>query len=134
MHDNIGIETRCLSLWSAVVSALQARVSSVNRYVPEANSRIACELLSDEAVQIKHASANKSLIASLDLHAHSIQLNKFEGSAAEQHASEHDLPLSMLADGELYVTDGQQLLADPVEVAKFLMSALLNQAPTSVVA
>ena len=134
MHDNAGIEMRCISLWSAVVTALQTRVSSVNRYVPEAHSRIACELLSDEAVQIKHASANKSLIASLDLHAHTIQLNKFEGTATEQHASEYDLPLSMLADGELYVTDGQQLLADPVDVAKFLMSTLLNQAPTSVVA
>ena len=131
MHNNIGIENRCRTLWSEVVSALENRVTSVNRYVPEAKSRIACEMLSGEAVQIKQDAANRSLVASLDLKAHSIQLNRFEGSAAEKH-EEHDLPLSMLGDGELYVTDGQQLLADPVEVAKFLMSALLNQSATAV--
>jgi hypothetical protein len=131
MHDDSGIEKRCLTLWSEVVSALESRVTSVNRYVPEANSRIACEMLSQEAVQIRHASAN--LIASLDLKAHSIQLNKVEGNSSEQHTSEQDLPLSLLADGELYVTDGRQLLADPVAVAKFLMSSLLGQ-PTSAIA
>jgi hypothetical protein len=128
MHDDNGIEKRCLTLWGEVVSALENRVTSVNRYVPEANSRIACEMLSGEAVQIRHASAN--LIASLDLKGHSIQLNKIESSSSDQRTSEKDLPLSMLADGELYVTDGRQLLADPVEVAKFLMSSLLGQ-PTS---
>jgi hypothetical protein len=126
MHNNAGIESRCLSLWSEVVSALEHRVSSVNRYVPEARSRIACEQLSSEAVQIKHVAAGRSIVASLDLKGHTIQLNKFEGSAA----NEQDLPLSMLADGELYVTDGRQLLANPVEVAKFLMSALLNSGAT----
>ena len=125
MHDNNGIEARCLTLWSEVVSALENRVTSVNRYVPEANSRIACEMLSGDAVQIRHASAN--LTASLDLKGHSIQLNKIEVSSSDQQASEKDLPLSLLADGELYVTDGRQLLADPVEVAKFLMSSLLGQ-------
>jgi hypothetical protein len=132
MHDNTGIEKRCLTLWSEVVSALENRVSSVNRYVPEAKSRIACEMLSGEAVQIRHASAN--LIASLDLKAHSIQLNKLESSSSEPRASEQDLPLSLLADGELYVTDGRQLLADPVEVAKFLMSSLLGQPTTGALA
>ncbi len=131
MHNNAGIETRCRTLWSEVVSALENRVTSVNRYVPEARSHIACELLSGEAVQIKQDAANRSLVASLDLKGHSIQLNKFEGPSAEKH-EEQDLPLSMLGDGELYVTDGNQLLADPVEVAKFLMSALLNQNATAV--
>ncbi len=126
MHNNAGIENRCRTLWSEVVSALETRVTSVNRYVPEVKSHIACEQLSGEAVQIKQDAAQRSLVASLDLKAHAIQLNRFEGPAAEKH-EEHDLPLSMLGDGELYVTDGQQLLADPVEVAKFLMSALLNQ-------
>ena len=130
MHNNAGIETRCRTLWSEVVSALENRVTSVNRYVPEAKSRIACEQLSGEAIQIKQDAANRSLVASLDLKQHTIQLNKFEGPAAERH-EEHDLPLSLLGDGELYVTDGQQLLADPVEVAKFLMSALLNQNATA---
>ena len=113
------------------MSALESRVTSVNRYVPEARSHIACELLSGEAVQIKQAAGDRSLIASLDLKAHSIQLNRCEGSSTEQRLSEHDLPLSMLGDGELYVTDGNQLLADPVEVAKFLMSALLGQTSTA---
>lgn len=126
MHNDAGIENRCRTLWIEVVSALENRVTSVNSYVPEASGRIACELISGEAVQIKHASAHRSLVASLDLKAHAIQLNKFEGVAAENH-EEQDLPLSLLGDGELYVTDGHQLLADPVEVAKFLMSALLNQ-------
>lgn len=127
MHDNVGIEVRCRTLWSEVVSALENRVTSVNSYVPEANSRIACELLSNEAVQIKHATANRRIVASLDLDAHSIQVNKFEGSSAGSGQSEQDLPLSLLGDGELYVTDGNQLLGNPVEVAKFLMSTLLGQ-------
>jgi hypothetical protein len=127
MHNNAGIEERCRTLWSEVVAALENRVTSVNRYVPEANSRIACELLSDEAVQIKQVAANRSLVASLDMEAHSIQVNRFEGNASESRESEHGLPLSMLGDGELYVTDGSQLLADPAEVAKFLMSSLLGQ-------
>ncbi|HEY3927496.1 MAG TPA: hypothetical protein VGL89_03895 [Candidatus Koribacter sp.] len=131
MHNNIGIEKRCLVLWSEVVSALENRVTSVNHYVPEANSRIACEQLSDEAVQIKHAAANRSLVASLDLNSHSIQINKFEGNSSENRATEQDLPLSLLGDGELYVTDGHQLLADPVEVAKFLMSSLLGNSGTA---
>jgi hypothetical protein len=125
MHNNIGIESRCRTLWSEVVSALETRVTSVNQYVPEASSRIACEMISGDAVQIKHVSAHRSLVASLDLQAHTIQLNKFEGDAEEKH-EEQGLPLSLLGDGELYVTDGYQLLANPVEVAKFLMSALLN--------
>jgi hypothetical protein len=102
--------------------------------VPEPNSRIDCELLSGECVQIKQAAANRSIVASLDLEAHAIQLNKFEGTPSEPHNTEQDLPLSMLGDGELYVTDGYQLLADPVQVAKFLMSALLGSNTASAVA
>lgn len=131
MHNNAGIESRCRTLWSEVVSALETRVISVNRYVPDNMSRIACELLSGEAVQIKHVAANRSLVASLDLKAHAIQVNRIEGTASDQHESEHDLPLSLLGDGELYVTDGNQLLADPIEVAKFLMSSLLGQTTTA---
>ena len=77
-------------------------------------------------MQIKHASANRSLIASLDLKAHAIQINRIRRGQPRARNSEQDLPLSLLGDGELYVTDGDQLLADPVEVAKFLMSALLG--------
>jgi hypothetical protein len=125
MHNNAGIESRCRILWGEVVNALQTRVTSVNTYVPEAKSRIACEELSSEAVQIKHAAANRSLVASLDIKAHAIQINRIEGGISGQN-SEQDLPLSLLGDGELYVTSGEELLADPVEVAKFLMSALLG--------
>jgi hypothetical protein len=129
MHNNAGIESRCLVLWTEVVSALESRVTSVNSYVPEANSQIACELLSGEKVQIKHAAANRSVVASLDLEAHAIQINKFQGSTPEN--SEEDLPFSLLGDGELYVTSGRELLAGPVEVAKFLMSALLGKTATA---
>jgi hypothetical protein len=59
--------------------------------------------------------------------------SKFEGSAEGRGDSEQGLPLSLLGDGELYVTEGNQLLADPVEVAKFLVSSLLGQ-PTPAVA
>jgi hypothetical protein len=133
MHDNDGIDLRCRTLWNQVVSALENRVTSVNRYVPEAKGRLACEQLSGEAVQLKHASANRRLIASLDLESHAIHVNKFEGSAVGRGDSEQGLPLSLLGDGELYVTEGNQLLADPVEVAKFLVSSLLGQ-PTPAVA
>ncbi len=132
MHDNAGIDLRCRNLWNQVVAALESRVSSVNRYVPEATSRIACEQLSNEAVQIKHATASRRLIASLDLEDHAIRVNRFEGSAEGKGDTEQGLPLSLLGDGELYVTDGHQLLGDPVEVAKFLMSSLLgNPAPAA---
>ncbi len=126
MHTNAGIETRCRILWSEVVNALQSRVTSVNTYVPEAKSRIACEELSSDAVQIKHVAANRSLVASLDIKGHAIQINRIETGASGDKASEQDLPLSLLGDGELYVTSGGELLADPVEVAKYLMSALLG--------
>ena len=125
MHNNDGIESRCLTLWSEVVSALETRVSSVNGYVPEAKSHIACELLSGKAVKIKQAAGDRSLVASLDLRDHSIQVLQFQGSTSAKPESERGLPLALLGDGELYVTDGRQLLASPVEVAKFLMSSLL---------
>jgi hypothetical protein len=126
MHNNAGIESRCRTLWSEVVHALESRVTSVNHYVPEVKSHIACEQLSNEAVQIKQAAANCSLVASIDLDAHIIQINRIEGGATGKRESEQDLPLSLLGDGELYVTSGGELLADPVEVAKYLMSALLG--------
>jgi hypothetical protein len=131
MHNNTGIESRCRTLWSEVVTALESRVTSVNNYVPEENSRIACELLSGDTVQIKHAAANRSVVASLDIKTHSIQVNKIEGSATGDQASEQDLPLSLLGDGELYVTSGRELLADPLEVAKFLVSALLGNSTSA---
>lgn len=127
MHNNTGIENRCRTLWSEVVTALESRVTSVNNYVPEENSRIACELLSGDTVQIKHAAANRSVVASLDIKTHSVRVNKIESSASGDRASEQDLPLSLLGDGELYVTSGEELLADPLEVAKFLVSALLGK-------
>ena len=126
MHNNAGIEKRCRILWDEVVNALESRVTSVNTYVPEAKSRIACEQLSSDAIQIKHVAANRSLVASLDIGAHAIQINRIEGSTAGDNASEQEMPLSLLGDGELYVTSGEELLADPVEVAKFLVSALLG--------
>ena len=88
----------------------------MNGYVPEAKSHIACELLGGRAVQISHTAGERSLIASLDLTDHSIQILKFHGNASEKPASEQGLPFSLLGDGELYVTNGRQLLADSGEV------------------
>ena len=125
MHNNDGIERRCLTLWMEIVSALEMRVSAVNGYVAKAKSHITCELLSGKAVHIKHAAGGRSLIAALDLTEHSIQILKYHGSTLEEVESERKLLFSLLGDGELYVTDGHQLLADPGEVAKLLMSTLL---------
>jgi hypothetical protein len=42
-----------------------------------------------------------------------------------------DMPLSMLADGELYVTDGNELKANAMEVAKSLLQILFGEKSTN---
>lgn len=125
MHDNTNIELRCRALWADVLSALESRITSVNRYVPEQRSHIVCHVINPEAIHLHHASSDRSVVASLDLKKHAIHLKEFQDHAMEQPLKRKDMPLSLLADGEVYVTDGNELKANAMEVAKSLLEALL---------
>lgn len=126
MHDNSHIDIRCRALWADVLSALESRISAVNGYMPEERSHIVCRLLNAEAVHLQHASSDRSLVASLDLEQHAIHLNEFRDRKMEHPLARRDMPLSMLADGELYVTDGDELKANAMEVAKSFVELLLG--------
>ena len=125
MHDNTHIEIRCRALWADVLSALENRVTSVNRYVPEQRSHIVCRQINSEAVHLQHASSDRSVVASLDLKKHAIHLKEFHDREMGHPSNRKDMPLSMLADGEVYVTDGNELKANAMEVAKSLLEVLL---------
>lgn len=125
MHDNTNIDFRCRALWSEVLSAVHSRVSSVNAYVPEKRSHIECEVISPEAICLRHTSSERALVASLDLKKHSIQVKQYCGHGMETLLSARDLLLSLLADGEVYVTDGNELKGTAAEVAKTLVDTLL---------
>lgn len=126
MHDNTHIEIRCRALWADVLSALETRITSVNRYVPEQRSHIICHQIDSEAVHLQHESSDRSVIASLDLKKHAIHLKEYHDREMEHPMKRKDMPLSMLADGEVYVTDGNELKANAMEVAKSLLEALLS--------
>jgi hypothetical protein len=131
LHDNTHIEIRCRALWADVLTALETRISSVNRYVPEQRSHIVCHKINPEAVHLLHASSDRSLVASLDLKKHAIHLKEYHDREMEHPMKRKDLPFSMLADGEVYVTDGNELKANAMEVAKSFLEALLaNKAAT----
>jgi hypothetical protein len=125
LHDNNHVEIRCRALWADILSALENRVTSVNRYVPEQRSHIVCRIMTGEAVHLHHASSDRSLVASLDLTKYAIHLKEFHDRAMKYPLARKDMPLSMLADGEIYVTDGNELKANAMEVAKSLLEALL---------
>ena len=125
MHDNSNIAVRCRALWAEVLSALNERIAAVNRYMPDKRSHIVLHEVSDEVIHLNHASSDRSIIASLDLKQHAIHLKEYHDREL-QHAIQHkDMPLSMLADGELYVTDGNELKGNAMEVAKSLVELLL---------
>jgi hypothetical protein len=126
LHDNSHIDIRCRALWADVLSALEMRIASVNRYMPEQRSHIVCRLINPEAVQLQHASSDRSLVASLDLTQHAIHLKEYRDRKMEHPMTRRDMPLSMLADGELYVTDGDELKPNAMEVAKSLVEVLLG--------
>ncbi|HEY3929030.1 MAG TPA: hypothetical protein VGL89_11685 [Candidatus Koribacter sp.] len=125
MHDNRNIEVRCRTLWSEILKALDTRIHSVNHYMPDKRSHIVCSEVSDEAIHLHHASSERSIIASLDLKKHAIHLKEYHDRELQHAVGRKDMPLSMLADGELYVTDGNELKADAMEVAKALLDILL---------
>lgn len=125
LHDNTNIDVRCRALWAEVLSALESRITSVNQYVPEKRSHIVFHLIDSEAIHLQHASSERSVVASLDLKQHAIHLHEYHDREMKKPLQPKDLPLSMLADGELYVTDGNELKANPMEVAKSLLERLL---------
>ena len=126
MHDNKNIDIRCRALWADIQAALQKRIASVNHYVPEKRSHIVCEHPNEESVHLHQASSERSVIANLDMKKHAIHIREFRDRSLEHPTHRKDMPLSMLADGEVYVTDGNELKANAMEVAKALLDTLLN--------
>ncbi len=122
MYDNTNVENRCRALWAEVLCALESRVTCINQYVPEGPGQIHCQMLDSCAVNIEHASAQRKIIASLDLKEHAILLDEFQGKDAR---NERNLSLTMLGDGNVYVTYQSALMGDAAAVAKFLTAALL---------
>jgi hypothetical protein len=127
LHDNTHIDIQCRALWADVLSALETRITSVNRYVPEKRSHILHRQINPEAVLLHHASSDRSVVASLDLIAHSIHIKEYHDRRMEHVMGRKEMPLSLLADGELYVTDGNELMSNSTEVAKALLEALLTK-------
>ena len=125
MHDNTSIDVRCRALWAEIQTALQNRIASVNRYVPDQKSHIVYEQTANEALRLHQVSSERSVTAELDLKKHAIHLREYRDRKLTQPTALKEMPLSMLADGELYVTDGNELKANAMEVAKALMDALL---------
>ena len=127
LHDNSNIDVRSRALWAEVLAALESRVASVNTYVPERRSHIVCTPLDAETIHLQHASSERSVLASLDLKKHAIHLKEFSDLKMQFPKEPKDMPLSMLADGELYVTDGNELKANAMEVAKSLLQILFGE-------
>jgi hypothetical protein len=71
------------------------------------------------------AALETRMIANLDLKKHAIHIREFRDRSLEHPIRRKDMPLSMLADGELYVTDGNELKGNAMEVAKALLDTLL---------
>jgi hypothetical protein len=131
LHDNSNIDIRSRALWAEVLAALEVRVASVNNYVPERRSHIVCTQVDAETIHLQHASSERSVLASLDLKKHAIHLKEFSDLKMEFPKDPKDMPLSMLADGELYVTDGNELKANAMEVAKSLLQILFGEKSTN---
>ncbi len=127
MYDNTNVDSRCRALWAQVLCELESRVTSINQFVPEGPSQIHCQMVGSDAVHIDHASAERRIVASLDLKQHSIQLDEFQGRDSR---NERNLALTMLGDGNVYVTYESALMGDAATVAKFLTTALLSNGST----
>jgi hypothetical protein len=124
MLDNSNLEMRCRSLWADVLCAVESRVSSINDYVRKSGTRLDCQMISGETVEIAHPQADRTLRASLDLHDHAIHIYEFESGNL---TSGSRFPFALLGDGNVYVTNGQTLMGDSMAVARQLMSVLLSK-------
>lgn len=123
MYDNANLENRCRALWADVLCGIESRVSSVNDYVRQRDSRIQCRMYGADAVFMEHASVERSIFARLDLRDHGLQFNVFQSG---RWIMGKKLPFSLLGDGGLYVTCDKTLMGDSQAVAKLLLSVLLN--------
>lgn len=123
MYDNATLESKCRTLWAEVLCAVESRVASVNAYMHAFRAPIGCRMLGSDAIHLEQSSAQRSLVARLDLKDHAVDVNVSQG---RRWASGKRLLLAMLGDGRIYVTDGKALMGDPMAVAKLLMSVLLD--------
>ena len=123
MYDNSNLELRCRSLWAEVLSAVESRVWSINDYVNDPRTRLDCQMLGSDSLLIQHPTVSRTLIATLDLKEHAIDLKEFD-DGHESLGSK--LPFALLGDGNVYVTNGQSLMGDPMAVARQLISVLLS--------
>ncbi len=121
MYDNASLEIKCRTLWAEVLCAVESRVSAINEYMKSLRAPISCRMLGSEAVHLEQPSAQRSLVARLDLKDHAVDVNVSQG---RRWTSGKRLLLAMLGDGRIYVTDGKALMGDPMAVAKLLMSVL----------
>lgn len=131
MYDNPNLEVRCRALWAEVLCAVESRICSINDYVRISGSTLGCQMISGETVEIAHPQANRTLRATLDLNDHAIHIEEFDG---ENISVGERLPFALLGDGNVYVTNGNTLMGDPMAVARQLMSVLLgnsDRAPSS---
>ncbi len=130
MYDNSNLAIRCRELWADVLCAVESRVWSINDYVHDSRSLLDCQMLSCDSVLIEHPSVGRTLVATLDLDEHAIRIEEFDNG---QLAVGSKLPFALLGDGNVYVTNGQSLMGDPMAVARQLMSVLLSNttAPTT---
>ncbi|HEY3928921.1 MAG TPA: PilZ domain-containing protein [Candidatus Koribacter sp.] len=123
MYDNSNLELRCRALWADVLSAVESRIWSINEYVNDAHTQLDCQMLGSDSVLIQHPTVNRTLIATLDLMDHAIELKEFD--AGRENLGSR-LPFALLGDGNVYVTNGQSLMGDPMAVARQLLSVLLS--------
>jgi hypothetical protein len=128
MYDNTNLAIRCRALWADILCAIESRVWSVNDYVRDSHARLECQMLNADAVQIEHPSAGRTLVASLDLNEHGIQIKEYQDS---EPTVSNKLPFAMLGDGNVYVTNARALLGDAMAVARELISVLLSSVPES---
>jgi hypothetical protein len=122
MYDNSNLEIRCRALWADVLCAVESRVWSINDYVHDTRTHLDCHMISSDSVEIHHPSVERTVIATLDLDEHAIHIKEFDGGTLSVGSK---LPFALLGDGNVYVTNGQSLMGDPMAVARQLMSVLL---------
>lgn len=123
MYDNVNLASRCRTLWTEVLCAVESRVWSINDFVQDPKSQIHCQMLSADALLIQQPTINRTLIASLDMQEHTVLVDEYNGGKLTVGSK---LPFAMLGDGNVYVTHGNLLLGDAMEVARQLISVLLS--------
>lgn len=120
--DNMNLEVRCRALWADILCAVESRIFSINDYTRDMRTRLECQMLSGESLEIVHEQANRAILATLDLEDHSIRIKEMDNDVVTDGPK---LPFVILGDCDIYVTSGRILLGDASAVARQLMSILL---------